>query len=86
MALYIINKELSEAAAKIMSLDKEAKALLIQDGIFLKIEDIFSSEIYALSSDVKRRGMEDTLTGKVKFVNDEEAIDIIAVEKVYNFA
>lgn len=86
MALYIINKELSEAAGKIISTDKEAKALLIQDGVFANLSELPAVGIYALLSDVKKRGMEDILQGKVKFVSEEETVDLIVSEKVYNFA
>lgn len=86
MALYIFDKPYCDNGIPYVQMDEEGKVLLLQDALFLDIEKIPSKEVYAIDKDVEKRGLGSILQERVKRISYEQAIDLIAENKVINFA
>jgi tRNA 2-thiouridine synthesizing protein B len=86
MALYLVDKLYGQSGLKLAALDEEAKVVLIQDGVFLDASGLSGAEVYALSEDVEKRGLQNVIPSSVKRIDYGELVDLIVENKVYNFA
>lgn len=86
--LYLINKSYGENGLKLAKLDKEAKVVLIQDGVYLEARHFVGSKVkvYAVRDDVLKRGLTDKIAKDVEFIDYSELVDLIVENKVINFA
>jgi sulfur relay protein TusB/DsrH len=86
MALYLLDKPYGENGLELAVIDNDSKIVLIQDGVYLDISKFGQNkEIYAVDTDVKKRGMASKLSGKVKFIDYSKLVDLIVENKVINF-
>ena len=87
MALYLIDKPFGENGLALAEADDEAKIVLIQDGVYLKMSNaLLKKGVCAIAEDVKRRGLEARLPSAVKRIDYSELVDLIVENKVFNFA
>lgn len=82
MAVYLIDRRYSELALDLAEKDKDAKVVLIQDGVYLDTSTF--KEVYLVENDVRKRGLND-FPESVKLIDYNELIDMMENEKVYNF-
>lgn len=87
MALYLLDKLFGQNGIALASQDPDAKIVLIQDGVCLELEALKGkAEVFAIKDDVDKRGLSGKLPEWVKLIGYSEAIDLIAANKVINFA
>lgn len=87
MALYLVDKPLADNALALAKLDEGSKIALIQDGVYVDVSDLTEShEVFAISDDVKKRGLAPLLNPKIKVIDYGGLVDLIVGDKVYNFA
>ncbi len=87
MSLYLVDKPLAGNALPLAKLDEGSKIVLIQDGVYVDVSDLAEShEIFAVSEDVKKRGLASMLNPGIKVIEYGELVDLIVADKVYNFA
>ncbi len=82
MAVYLIDRRYSELALELAEKDKDAKVVLIQDGVYIDTSQF--KEVFIIENDVKKRGLSD-FPESVKLIDYSELIDMMESEKVYNF-
>ncbi len=85
MALYLVDKPYGQNGLALASIDKEAKVVLVQDGVFLGTGKLPGTEVYAISEDIEKRGLQDAVPSSVKRIGYEELVDLIVENKVNNF-
>ncbi|HHT9131087.1 MAG TPA: DsrH/TusB family sulfur metabolism protein [Candidatus Tripitaka californicus] len=95
--LYLINKEYGENGLNLASQDKEAIVVLLHDGVYISPKLYPSkAKIYAIKQDVEKRGLSGKLSAKymvafslpkhVEYIDYYRLVDLIAENKVINFA
>ena len=86
-SLYLLDKNIGQNALSIAALDKGAKIVLIQDGVYLNTESLrqAGNEVYAISNDVQKRGLSASLPAHVKVIDYGQLVDLIFANKVVNF-
>lgn len=82
MAVYLIDRRYSELALEMAEKDKDAKVVLIQDGVY--IDTSLFKEVFLVENDARKRGLSD-FPESVKLIDYDELIDMMEAEKVYNF-
>lgn len=86
MALYLVDKPYGQNGLALVSIDKEAKVVLVQDGVYLDTSEVSGAELYAIEEDIEKRGLQDIVPSSVSRINYAELVDLIVDNKVYNFA
>lgn len=86
--LYLLDKAAGQNALPIAVLDKGSKVVLIQDGVYLNTDALrqAGNEVYAIATDVQRRGLASSLPAGVKVIDYAQLVDLIFDNKVINFA
>ena len=86
--LYLVDKPFGETGLNLAMNDKTAKVVLIQDGVYLDCAPLHATaaEIYALHEDAERRGQAKRLARYVHVIDYGQLVDLIADNKVVNFA
>jgi sulfur relay protein TusB/DsrH len=87
MALFLIDKNLSQMGLLLAKTEENARVVLIQDGVFIEVSrDDFlpGTEIFYVENDLAKRGIENIPEGS-RMINYDELIDLIENEKIYNF-
>jgi sulfur relay protein TusB/DsrH len=86
--LYLLDRPLGESGIDLALEDQAAKVVLIQDGVYLDSGRLHAAgvEVYAVGSDVERRGQAFRLPGFVRVIDYGQLVDLIAAHKVVNFA
>ena len=82
--LYLIDKPAAEQAFELAKADKNAKVVLIQDGVYLDSKGL--KEVYAVKRDIDLRGLGTRVPASVKRIGYDELVDLIVANKVINFA
>ena len=82
MAVYLIDRRYSELAMELAEKDKDAKVVLIQDGVYL--DTSLFKEVFLIENDVKKRGLSG-FSESAKLIDYSELVDMMENEKVYNF-
>lgn len=85
MALFLVDKPNGEVAAQVAGLDKDAKVVLIKDGVYLD-PSAFPGKVFAMEDDMEVRGLKERLAGKVEAIDYPRLVDLIVENKVVNFA
>ncbi|MGV8119639.1 MAG: DsrH/TusB family sulfur metabolism protein [Candidatus Xenobiia bacterium LiM19] len=85
MALYIVDTPNPEYAFPYISIDEDARVLLLHDALFIDKEKLAGREIYVIDKEVESRGLSDLLPDTVNLVSYDEAVDLIMAHKVINF-
>ncbi|MDP2662661.1 MAG: DsrH/TusB family sulfur metabolism protein, partial [Dehalococcoidia bacterium] len=69
--LYLLDKAAGQNALPIAALDKGSKVVLIQDGVYLNTDALrqAGNEVYAVATDVQRRGLSGSLPAGVKVID-----------------
>ena len=85
--LYLVDKPYGENGLALAELDKDAKVALIQDGIYLDTSSVSKNggAVYAIKTDVEKRGLSGKLPGYVKVIDYGDLVDLIVGNKVVNF-
>lgn len=85
--LYLLDKAIGQNALPIAAQDKEARVVLIQDGVYLNTEALHKSgvEVYAVGQDAQKRGLSGVLPWYVKILDYGQLVDLIFANKVINF-
>lgn len=86
MALYLVDKPYGQNGLALVSIDKEAKVVLVQDGVYLDTSEVSGAELYAIEEDIEKRGLQDIVPSSVSRIDYAELVDLIVDNKVYNFA
>lgn len=86
MGLYLVDKFYGQTGLTLASADKEAKVVLLQDGVYLDTSRLSGAEVYAISEDIEKRGLQKVVPSSVKRIGYDELVDLIVDNKVYNFA
>lgn len=86
MALYLVDKPYGQNGLALASVDKEARVVLIQDGVYLDTSQMSGAEVYAISEDIEKRGLQEVVPSSVRRIGYEELVDLIVENNVYNFA
>ncbi len=86
--LYLLDKAAGQNALPIAALDQGSKVVLIQDGVYLSTDALLQAgnEVYAIGTDVQRRGLSGSLPAGVKVIDYAQLVDLIFTNKVINFA
>lgn len=86
--LYLVDKAAAESALALAKLDKKAKVVLIQDGVYADTREIKEAgrEVYAVKRDVELRGLTHRLPSHVRQIDYHHLVDLIVENKVINFA
>lgn len=86
--LYLLDKNIGQNALPIAALDKGAKVVLLQDGVYLNTQALqqVGNEVYAIGVDVQKRGLSSNLPSYVKVIDYGQLVDLIFGNKVINFA
>ena len=85
MALYLCDLPYGKTGLEIAKRDKDAKIVLIKDGVYLNTEGI-DAEIYAMDDDVEKRGLIHRMRGKAELIDYNTLVDLALENKVVNFA
>ena len=86
MAIYLVDRNKGKLALELCKEDPEAKICLIQDGVYLDIEELKGKRIVmAIDKEVKRRGLDNLLPSWVERIDYPRLLELIFQEKVYNF-
>ena len=85
--LYLLDKPYGENGLALAEIDKDAKVALLQDGVYLNTIAVNKNgaAVYAIKSDVEKRGLTGKLPGYVKVIDYGELVDLIVDNKVVNF-
>lgn len=86
MALFIFDKPYCENGIPYAQMDEEAKILLLHDALYVNLELLSNKEVFAIENEVQRRGLDTVLPDSVKRIDYPAAIDLIAENRVINFA
>ena len=86
MGLYLVDKLYGQTGLTLASADKEAKVVLLQDGVYLDTTQLPGAEVYAISEDIEKRGLQEVVPSSVKRIGYDKLVDLIVDNKVYNFA
>jgi sulfur relay protein TusB/DsrH len=82
--LYIL-KAKDKKGVELALLDQDASVVLIEDGVFLDVTPLKGkAKLYALKSDVEKRGLSGMLDG-VELVNYAGLVDLIERDRVATF-
>lgn len=86
--LYLVDKAAAESALALAKLDKRAKVVLIQDGVYVDAREIKEAggEVYAVKRDLELRGLTQRLPEYVRQIDYHHLVDLILENKVINFA
>lgn len=86
--LYLVDKPAAESALALAKLDKQAKVVLIQDGVYVDAREIKEAggEVYVVKRDVELRGLTQRLPSYVRQIDYHQLVDLIVANKVVNFA
>ncbi|MCL5027211.1 MAG: DsrH/TusB family sulfur relay protein [Chloroflexi bacterium] len=81
-----MDRPFGENALALAKDDREAKVVLVQDGVYLETGMLNRAQIkvYAIRQDVQRRGV--TLPGYIQIIDYGQFADLIVENKVINFA
>jgi sulfur relay protein TusB/DsrH len=83
--LYILKGPSGKAGIDLALMDKDAKVVLIEDGVYLDTGPLKGkAKLYALEKDVEKRGLSDKLVG-VELIDYEGLVDLIERDRVANF-
>lgn len=85
--LYLLDKNIGQNALPIAALDRGAKVVLIQDGVYLNTQIVqqAGNEVYAVAKDVEKRGLSGNLPTHVQVIDYGQLVDLIFANKVINF-
>lgn len=86
--LYLLDKAIGSNALPLATQDKGAKVVLIQDGVYLNAEQLnkAGAEVFAVATDVKKRGLDGSLPSYVKIIDYGQLVDLVLANKVINFS
>jgi sulfur relay protein TusB/DsrH len=86
--LYLVDKPFGRNGLNLASLDKGAKVVLIQDGVYLDTASLRQAgvEVYAIQQDLVKRGLSDSVPSQVQVIDYGQLVDLIVENKVINFA
>jgi sulfur relay protein TusB/DsrH len=86
--LYLIHKPAGEVALELARADAQAQVVLLQDGVYLDAAGVKEAgrKVYAVKRDVELRGLSSKLPDFVKVIDYGDLVDLIAENKVVNFA
>lgn len=86
--LYLVDKPFGENGLNLALMDRGAKVMLIQDGVYLDGGPLHEAgvEVYAIQRDVERRGLRVRLPRFMQMIDYPELVDLIVENKVINFA
>ncbi len=86
MAIYLVDRNKGKLALELCKEDPEAKVCLIQDGVYLNIEELEGKRaVMAIEAEIKRRGLDSLLPSWVERIDYPRLLELILQEKVYNF-
>lgn len=86
--LYLVDKDKAQSALALAKLDKKAKVVLIQDGVYVDAQGVKETggEVYAVRRDVELRGLTQRLPSYVRQIDYHQLVDLIVENKVINLA
>lgn len=85
MAIYIVDKPLSDYVLKLINEDKDVHIVLIQDAVYLDTRSITEdAKIYAIENDVNRRGMREIMEERIEIIDYDRLIELIETNKIVN--
>lgn len=85
--LFLIDKPNGESALALAALDKGAKVVLIQDGVYLDASAVNQAggKVYAVAKDLEKRGLKERTPSYVEAIDYAALVDLIVDNKVVNF-
>ncbi len=85
MAFYVVDTPDLEYALPYVSIDEDARILLLHDALFIEKDTLTGREIYVIDKEVESRGLSALLPDSFKKISYSEAVDLIMENKVINF-
>ncbi len=82
--LYILKGREAKKGIELAGLDPDARVVLIEDGVYLDFTPLKGAKIFALESDVEKRGLSGRLQG-VELVDYSGLVGLIEQDQVVNF-
>ena len=85
--LYLIDKPFADTAVGLAREDPGAEVVLLQDGVYLSVQALLAAgkKVYAVSSDVDRRGLSGKIGRGVGLIDYPQLVDLLLANKVLNF-
>lgn len=85
--VYLVDRPFGQNGLNLALIDREAKVVLIQDGVYLDVASLHAAgtTIYAIERDVEKRGLWDRLPGYVSVIGYGRLVDLIVGNRVANF-
>ena len=86
MTLYLIDEPLADIALSYAAEDKDARIVLLQDGVYLAQKGEVRGEAYVVKDDVSRRGLgTHTFPPNVHAVGYDELVQMMENDRVVCF-
>jgi sulfur relay protein TusB/DsrH len=85
MTIYLVDEPFADLALEYAERDELAKVVLLQDAVYLARNKTLPNEVYVLSEDVVRRGLQSAIPTNVHIIDYGDLVDMMEAEKVVNF-